>query len=86
MLRIEATSHIQRKYGKWIETEIEGEELIDMIYDDFESRTCENCKHWSLDLEYGHKLGYCDKDIGNSLTIDNVTKHNFGCNRWEKKQ
>lgn len=28
--------------------------LISKIYDDFESRTCENCKHW--DGDYCNKL------------------------------
>jgi len=61
--------------------------LIDKIFDDFESRTCENCKHWDEDdTGYGYKLGYCEKDVGNGFTIDNVTQHSFGCNRWEQKE
>lgn len=64
------------------------DKFIDAIYDDFESRTCENCKYWEKDdTGYGcaeYRLGYCSKDVGNGFTINNATKHNFGCNEWKQ--
>ena len=46
--------------------------LIDSIYDDFETQTCENCIH--------HGCGFMsaiEKDIG-------FMPDNFSCNKWEK--
>lgn len=60
-------------------------EVVDELIE-LKSRTCESCKHWDKDDSgYGFMLGYCNKDVGNSFTIDNATKHDFGCNKWEAK-
>ena len=45
-------------------------ELIDDIYNDFESRICKNCKH--------KKRLICKK-------LQNLFKNNFGCNRFERE-
>ena len=48
---------------------------VDKIYDDFESRTCKNCKHG----------GNCS--IQYSATIDFAKEpNNFSCEAWEPKQ
>ena len=48
--------------------------VIEAIYDDFESRTCENCK-WYINRG-------CGKIIENCIF---PLPYNFGCNKWEKK-
>lgn len=59
---------------------------LKLYISDFESRTCGSCKYWDKDDSgYGFMLGYCNKDVGNSFTINNATKHDFGCNKWEFK-
>lgn len=63
-----------------------GEKVIDEIYDSFESRTCENCKHWSM--EYTN-LGICLKDVDTENIpdlSDFCTVGDFGCNRFERKE
>jgi hypothetical protein len=57
---------------------------IDEIFDDFESRICENCN--------GYDSGYCNKK--NSVeTIDGLgviafieVSKDFGCNKFARKQ
>ena len=72
-----------REEGKDIEYEVnndmnavigmtEFEYKIDKIYNDFESRTCENCK-------LINRNGYC-------LIIDTSPNKNFGCNRFERER
>lgn len=45
--------------------------IIDDIYDDFESRVCENCKH-KTNRECNTIIDYFGKD--------------FGCNKFERKE
>ncbi len=52
---------------------------INSIYDDIESRTCENCKYLS-NIYVG---GGCEKLIGEYHFIP---PKNFGCNKFERKQ
>jgi len=66
-------------------------EAVDKIYDDFESRICENCEHseyhYQQDILECHKLYEemnqrcykCETDI----TIFEVVK-TFGCNKFER--
>ena len=54
-------------------------DFINEIYDDFDRRTCENCRH-SNQTSYAL---YCRKDVKN-LTIG-VAKC-FGCNKFEKAE
>ena len=49
---------------------VDANEIIDKIYDDFESRICKNCKHYESDW-------CCD----NAFVVDEI----FGCNRFEPK-
>jgi len=54
-------------------SKVECNELINEIYDDFESRTCESCNA----SDYGNS--FCLK-LGIRVTKD------FLCNKWEAKQ
>ena len=55
-------------------------ELINKIYDDFESRTCESCK-------YAIKEGFLDKvcDNESGIAYDVVVKTTDGCSKWETR-
>lgn len=57
------------------------------MYDDFESRVCENCIHYKTKENYRNKICV--------MIDDNMSEHymgyfmppvNFGCNRFEKKK
>ena len=52
-------------------------EFIDERYDDFESRTCENCKHWNKTNEIAVSFD-CNRWHGSVMT-----SKDFGCNKWE---
>jgi len=66
--------------------------LINKIYDNFESRTCENCKYGHIEEDY---LILCNADFyDNSIydTADNLLDNalfypskDFGCNKFERK-
>jgi len=65
---------------------------IDEIYDDFESRTCENCKYYYLDG--APNLYICNiLPIEGELLDDNgfivrgffYPEKDFGCNKFERK-
>jgi hypothetical protein len=54
--------------------------LVNCIIDDFENRTCENCKYW----------GYFDSDVlFETCNFGNIEHSyradSFLCNRWEPK-
>jgi len=54
----------------------ESEKLIEQIYDDFESRTCETCKHHE---DIGKSYKACTE-----LNIN--TGIDFSCSLWESKE
>ena len=59
--------------------------FIDKIYDDFENRTCENCKY------YKEEESYCKNEENEVFEFDNYKKMKvpdwkFGCNRFERKK
>ena len=57
--------------------------LIDKIYDDFESRTCENCTYFTPPTKF--LFAACEKGvIENEELADNYEKTRFGCNKWAK--
>ena len=56
-------------------------DLIDLIYDSFENRSCDNCKHIK---KYNKELWDCKKDVKTSY-FTNFIEHNFSCNKWESK-
>lgn len=53
-------------------------EVIDKIYDDFESRTCINCNYY---VDYPNVC--CNSD---SLLCSEFVDKDFGCNKFERKQ
>ena len=58
--------------------------LIDKIYDDVESRTCESCKYFIKD-KFNNDENTCIKGCGNiAIGCDVVyCSSDFGCNNWE---
>jgi len=52
---------------------------VDKIYDDFESRTCENCKYNLNGIECN-----CNESVVEWLDTD--TFPDFGCNKFERKE
>lgn len=57
------------------------ESFVDKIYDDFESRTCENCEY----IDYRGLWPYCGASDSNVYDILEQDVHTFGCNKWETK-
>ena len=53
--------------------------IIDSIYDDFENRTCENCKYYD---SFNESSGMC---ANISIQFVNAVDSDFGCNKWELK-
>ena len=59
--------------------------LVNKIYDDFNSRTCENCKYYERNVPlYGEHEGSClnyivvERDFGTVIA-------DFGCNKFVRK-
>lgn len=59
-------------YTQWVEIH----DVVDKIYDDFESRICENCKF------YEKNPNICCNS--NSRLWAEVVDNNFGCNQFEE--
>ena len=55
--------------------------LIDKIYDDFESRVCENCKYFTYCDDGFH---YCDNQL--NVGFNGLITEDFGCNRFERRE
>jgi len=60
-------------------------EIINEIFDDIESRTCENCKY------YKEEGNYCNNEENEIFEFDNYKKMKvpdwkFSCNRFERKK
>lgn len=58
-------------------------ELIDAIFDDFESRTCENCEHFNK-VQINEGVIECFH-LGDIKTDVRLTEY-FGCNQWEANE
>ena len=54
----------------------DAEEIINLIYDEFESRTCENC------FLYDKKENLCIN--ADSPMVGEFIRKDFGCNEWIK--
>ena len=63
--------------------------LIDDIYDDLETRICENCEFGSIaeDTWNGNPVTYsCKYGVGDFLVCDvPMTSPDFGCNKFKRK-
>jgi hypothetical protein len=57
--------------------------LVSSIYDDFESRTCENCVNNQIDIVHDDIYGWCN-EICYQVEHFKTTK-DFGCNKFERK-
>ena len=82
MTRKEALLYINDNADRNTIYEREAEDLIDSIYDDFESRTCENCK-WGN--EVGDKTALlCGQAVCQGLDEygQYMVCRDFGCNKW----
>ena len=55
--------------------------LIDKIYDDFESRTCESCEYASGIYSDGQLTNFRCK-VRNEDQWSHVHEIGFGCNKW----
>ncbi len=55
--------------------------LIDMIFDDFDSRVCENCKCFTYCDDGFH---YCDNPLNTGF--NGLITEDFGCNRFERRE
>ena len=56
------------------------DEIVDIIFDDLESKTCENCKYW--DGECSELCYFTDGGWTNNYF---ETDKDFSCNKWEKR-
>ena len=60
-------------------------DLIDYIYADFDSRTCENCKYSNSTLISDVML--CDKNVSSTHGAwKSEINKGFGCNQFERKK
>lgn len=91
MTREKAKDKIHRHVGNGLSVAMK---TVDEIYDNFENRTCENCKHFSIEHKISDKLyGICvigvaqlPNDYSTRRHVpDNINNGNFGCNKWEGK-
>jgi len=61
----------------------EVDEIIDRIYDDIESRACDNCKHY---LKLSYKCNHLDNEQITTKYMHLMHTYNsFGCNKFERK-
>lgn len=58
---------------------------LKMIYDDFENRTCENCKYSKQTIDFS-QLYDCSEGVGSLIGYgDYMVDKDFGCNKWVNK-
>ena len=75
---------------EWVKDEwqmlgiVEVEEKIDQIYDDFESRTCGNCRYNDDMCTYQESIKVFSKVTRGVEHMLDFT--DFGCNRFEKEE
>ena len=60
-------------------------EQINLIFDDFESRTCENCEFYVEyeENEFFNESG--DGECSNQNVLVLSTEENFGCNKFKRE-
>ena len=86
MTRAEAEKVILSTDSIWTGPKAPALRVAYWLLDDFESRTCENCKHFTL--EDGDNY-CCDAGSAGSSIVDTLHSyeemHTFGCNKFERK-
>ncbi len=55
--------------------------LIDAIYNDFESRTCENCEHYNVSFKVYGDCAISVREV--TLNDFRLVHKDFGCNKWQ---
>lgn len=88
MTKEEALEIIERNrykghYGEGDFYASDAENLIDAVFDDFESRTCGNCEYHSFYHEDTLSVCCADDLYCNRLGIN--TPEFFGCNKFKRK-
>ena len=53
--------------------------------DDFENRTCENCKSFIWNERYSSAHGTCEEGVGMTFRGVNECHEGFGCNKFRAK-
>ncbi len=76
MNREEAINKIDELWDIEVLSDSNANDVIDEIYDDLESRTCENCKY---KMKVENPRGYC------KLISNNIPFKDYGCNKWVVK-
>jgi hypothetical protein len=63
------------------------EELVNMIYNDFENRICKNCEFFYIDHEFNRPVSRCELGCAETLIGAGFQKvsENFGCNKFKKR-
>jgi len=90
MNREEATQTIHDLVYSPHRCTIDIERITNKIYDDFESRTCENCKYATFTADRnGQKFGFCKQEDVMKIQPEfgllfplNIMEW-FSCNKWE---
>jgi hypothetical protein len=65
------------------------EDLVEDIYDDFESRTCGNCKHYQIVMPQNNPhdqfnyIDCCANEAGKNVV--SYPPMDFGCIKWESR-
>ena len=80
MIREEAKEEIKSLEG--VEVSKGRLYLIDRIYNEFESRSCESCKFSDIDT-YFTDYGKCEKGYGFLFNGNVEVVKDFCCNRWK---
>ena len=66
--------------GKYYISGDNAEAMIDMLFDDIESRICENCEF------YDKELKACKNDDSIAFTSRAAIYPDDGCNKWEMRK
>ena len=64
---------------------VDAEAVIDQIYDDFESRTCENCKYRDTERPISH-VNWRECNNRDNIMSYQETLYSWGCNDFERKE
>ncbi len=74
----------KKEWAKTHPLDLDLDSVIDVIYDDFENRTCENCKY---NKKQDNFMIFCDKEMcqDNSKMMWHSFTKDFYCKYWESK-
>ena len=79
-----------REEAKYLFNKFEKEstdEVIDKLFDDIESRTCQNCEEFKISKGFNGTEFTCYKGYGNTNMYGYIfTERDFGCNEFKRKR